>query len=467
MRETRHYEVAGHAFAVSGEGEDLALMENYAPFAADGQPSVFSLSIERGAAPSFTEELRQEDEGQVIVCGRTADGQPVFEFVWAGATAGWLVCSADYREGRLATTGSHTKLAIDNALMVLYALATAGSGTVLFHAAVVSHGDRAYMFLGPSGTGKSTHARLWLKHIDGTELMNDDNPVVRIGADGRATVYGSPWSGKTPCYRNVSRELGAIVLLSQAPFNKIRRLGGLEAYAALVPSISGKRWDERIADGLHQTENALASTVPTWHLQCLPDEEAARLCAGEIQTEIQTPPLTPPLEGRGMPVAGADAVPLPSRGGAGVGSVTTTHDDAEVMSEVVRLVAEGVSVTLPVNGMSMLPFIIGGRESVVLQKPTALREGQVVLAWVDGARYVVHRIIGIDGEHITLMGDGNLVGTEHCTAADVKGVVTHVMDAQERMRDLYSWHRRWAARLWRWLRPVRRYLLAIYIRLCE
>jgi SOS-response transcriptional repressor LexA len=265
----------------------------------------------------------------------------------------------------------------------------------------------------------------------------------------------------------VSQELGAIVLLSQAPFNKIRRLGGLEAYAALVPSISGKRWDERIADGLHQTENALASTVPTWHLQCLPDEEAARLCAGEIQTEIQTPPLTPPLEGRGMPVAGADAVPLPSRGGAGVGSVTTTHDDAEVMSEVVRLVAEGVSVTLPVNGMSMLPFIIGGRESVVLQKPAALREGQVVLAWVDGTRYVVHRIIGIDGEHITLMGDGNLVGTEHCTAADVKGVVTHVMDAQERMRDLYSWHRRWAARLWRWLRPVRRYLLAIYIRLCE
>ena len=471
MSETRHYEVAGHAFAVSGEGEDLALMENYAPFAADGQPSVFSLSIERGAAPSFSEELRQEDEGQVIVCGRTADGQPVFEFVWAGATAGWLVCSADYREGRLATTGSHTKLAIDNALMVLYALATAGSGTVLFHAAVVSHGDRAYMFLGPSGTGKSTHARLWLKHIDGTELMNDDNPVVRIGADGRATVYGSPWSGKTPCYRNVSRELGAIVLLSQAPFNKIRRLGGLEAYAALVPSISGKRWDERIADGLHQTENALASTVPTWHLQCLPDEEAARLCAGEIQTEIQTPPLTPPLEGRGMPVAGADAVPdavpLPSRGGAGVGSVITPHDDAEVMSEVVRLVAEGVSVTLPVNGMSMLPFIIGGRESVVLQKPAALREGQVVLVWVDGTRYVVHRIIGIDGQHITLMGDGNLVGTEHCTAADVKGVVTHVMDAQERMRDLYSWHRRWAARLWRWLRPVRRYLLAIYIRLCE
>ena len=134
------------------------------------------------------------------------------------------------------------------------------------------------MFLGPSGTGKSTHARLWLQHIEGTELLNDDNPVVRIADDGTAVVYGSPWSGKTPCYRNVSCPLGGIVMLSQAPYNKIRRLGGIEAYVALMESISGKRWDERIADGLHETENTLASTVAVWHLACLPDQAAAELC---------------------------------------------------------------------------------------------------------------------------------------------------------------------------------------------
>ena len=139
------------------------------------------------------------------------------------------------------------------------------------------------MFLGKSGTGKSTHARLWLQHIEGTALVNDDNPVVRIVGDGSLVVYGSPWSGKTLCYRNVSYPLGGIVMLSQAPYNKIQRLGGIQAYASLVASISGKRWDSRVADGLHETENALAMNVPVWHLECLPDEAAAKLCSLNIE----------------------------------------------------------------------------------------------------------------------------------------------------------------------------------------
>lgn len=206
---------------------------------------------------------------------RTFDRQKeaVYEFIWGGETAGWLVAEPDYSNATLVMTGRYKKLAIDNALMVMYALATANKGTVLFHAAVVSHKDKGYMFLGSNGTGKSTHVRLWLEHIEGTELVNDDNPVVCDGV-----VYGSPWSGKTPCYRNVSYPLGGIVVLSQAPYNKIDRLNGLQAYVALVASISGKRWDARIADGLHATENKLATEMPVWHLECLPDEGAAKLC---------------------------------------------------------------------------------------------------------------------------------------------------------------------------------------------
>ena len=286
MKETRYYEVAGHRFGVSGEAEDFALMENYEPFGVNhGDNSMMATQLhitQPGSmideAPAYTVELRQEDEGQTIVCGRTATGEPVFEFIWWGVTAGWLVCTTDYREGRLITTGRHTKMAIDNALMVLFALATADKGTVLFHASTVSHEGKGYMFLGPSGTGKSTHASLWQRYVPGTALVNDDNPVVR---DGK--VYGSPWSGKTPCYRNVSYPLGGIVVLSQAPYNKIVRLSGLQAYATLVASISGKRWDERVADGLHQTENTLVATVPIWHLECLPDEKAAKLCKLRIE----------------------------------------------------------------------------------------------------------------------------------------------------------------------------------------
>ena len=190
MRETRYYQVAEHAFSVSGETEFLSLMTNYEPFEVkQGDRSVFATKLDimqpvPTVPPAFTEELRQEDEGQEIICGRTDAGEVVFEFRWWKETAGWLVCTDRYHEGRLLMTGKHTKMAIDNALMVLFALATADKGTVLFHAAVVSHQDKGYIFLGPSGTGKSTHARLWLKYIEDTELVNDDNPVVRISVEG-------------------------------------------------------------------------------------------------------------------------------------------------------------------------------------------------------------------------------------------------------------------------------------------
>ncbi len=91
--------------------------------------------------------------------------------------------------------------------------------------------------------------------------------------------------------------------------------------------------------------------------------------------------------------------------------------------------------------------------------------GDVVLAWVEGNRYVVHRIIRIDGNRVTLMGDGNLVGTEHCSLSDVKAKATHVVDCHERTHDLYTSRRMLGARLWWHLRPIRRYLLAIYRRL--
>ena len=105
--------------------------------------------------------------------------------------------------------------------------------------------------------------------------------------------------------------------------------------------------------------------------------------------------------------------------------------DREIIEEAIRLVREGVSVTLPVNGNSMLPFIIGGKESVILHSPGQTSVGDVVLAWVDNNRYVIHRIISIDGECVTLMGDGNLIGTEHCKLNDIRAIVTHVVDAKE------------------------------------
>lgn len=302
---TRLYEVAGHVFSVGSNlpesaGVDLfALMDNYEPFAVpsgDGdvpESPLFTLAVEHSTAlPGFIEETRQEDEGQEILCGHDDAGSSMFNFRLRGADVGTLLCSPGYVQARLVvpdiSSQNSVKFAVNNSLMVLYALATANLGTALFHSATVGYRGKGYMFLGQSGTGKSTHARLWLRYNEGSALLNDDNPVVRFFApespegEARAVVYGSPWSGKTPCYKNESLPLGGIVLLSQAPFNKIQRLRGVKAYAALVPSISGKRWERLIADGLHYTENALASNVPLWYLECLPDEGAARLCRETI-----------------------------------------------------------------------------------------------------------------------------------------------------------------------------------------
>ena len=139
--------------------------------------------------------------------------------------------------------------------------------------------------------------------------------------------------------------------------------------------------------------------------------------------------------------------------------------DDFVIEEAIRLVNDGVSVTLPVGGRSMLPFIIGGRESVILQKPAHLKVGDIVLAWADNCKYAVHRIILFDGDDVILMGDGNLAGTERCKLQDIKAKATHFFFNDTATTEIYTPWRCRAAKLWWHLRPVRRYLLAIYRRM--
>lgn len=279
------YNVAGHLFEVDANEALVAQLEQYKPFevsAADG-PIVFTLKVaeeERFPDVEVTIDTSQDDDGSQITAGHTADGRSYFEFLLYGQRAARMLVSGS--DEATVWLKDHSLFGLNNGLMVMYTLATACRRTALFHSSVVSYRGRGYMFLGQSGTGKSTHSSLWLKHIAGTQLVNDDNPVVRLLDDGSAWVYGSPWSGKTPCYRNVSLPVGAIVRLSQAPFNRISPLRGIEAYAALVPSISGKRWDKRQAEGLHETEDLLAQRVGMWHLECLPDEDAALLCCKTV-----------------------------------------------------------------------------------------------------------------------------------------------------------------------------------------
>ncbi|MCQ2142574.1 MAG: phosphoenolpyruvate carboxykinase [Bacteroidales bacterium] len=148
---------------------------------------------------------------------------------------------------------------------------------ILMHSSVVVLDGKGYMFLGKSGTGKSTHSRLWINAF-GAELLNDDNPAVRQMADGTFKVFGTPWSGKTPCYRNASAPLEALVRLEQGKANFFERLYKVKAWTQIFPSCSLILQDEILYLQFEKTANALALGPKVGHLVCLPDLEAAKIC---------------------------------------------------------------------------------------------------------------------------------------------------------------------------------------------
>ena len=226
-----------------------------------------------------------------------------------------MECSENFTEGVLYIMPDcqDVRFCIDNALMLLYAFRTAPLMTLEMHAAVVVKADRlkhpttqmssgtphavrcqtaalldrpnglidqqelGYLFLGHSGTGKSTHARQWLAAFDDAWLLNDDNPILRVMEDGEVRVYGSPWSGKTPCYKNAYARAGGIIKLSQAPHNKMRILSLPEAYAYMLSSASGLKMDRQMADCMYESIKHVITHVKCYHLDCLPNVEAAEV----------------------------------------------------------------------------------------------------------------------------------------------------------------------------------------------
>lgn len=147
----------------------------------------------------------------------------------------------------------------------------------------------------------------------------------------------------------------------------------------------------------------------------------------------------------------------------GVQTDTERHEvpNDVLLGLVSEKLAEGHTAIIWVKGYSMRPFIEYGRDRVKLAFPKELKVGDAVLAQIHPGHYVLHRIINIAGDEIELQGDGNLRGTEHCTRSDVCGIVTEYIRPQ---RTLLASNPQLCRRirLWRKLRPVRRWLLAIY-----
>ena len=264
----------------------------YAPFEVnDGEP-VFTFTV-RAEVPAWLEETRPQwamatavDEIAPFYYGYTFEGKTIYEYLLSREVrAGYFVMNEDYTAGEYYPCprigGQTTLFQVNTSLMIQYTFATAGLGTLLLHASVTRYEGRANLFFGVSGTGKSTHSRLWHEYVPGSDLMNDDNPVIRFQEEG-CVVYGSPWSGKTLCYRNVVAPVNALVRLEQYPENRIARLEPLQAYASVIAAVSTIRWNHDIMSLLVPSIERVAMTVPCFQLRCRPDEEAVQVCKKAI-----------------------------------------------------------------------------------------------------------------------------------------------------------------------------------------
>lgn len=297
MMQKKTYKVAGHLFAVEMDAGSFIwqkMEECYGPFEAgpdvSGDP-VFSLvvtdDIDTGNLTPVYSNVGDHEPGFIdLNIFRTDDDGHFFEFIQPRSETvnGRMKIDGKFADAMLVLSGSHMHrwLTFNVAVDFCFLLSTSSLDTVLTHASAVVYEGRAYLFQGKSGTGKSTHSRMWQEALEGVELMNDDHPVIRVNPDGSAYAYGSPWSGKTHCYKNMSAPLGGVIRIVRAPHNRARRLSPIEAYASLMTSCSGMTWDENQAHGRDRTMQRIISATPCWAMECLPEAEAASVCRAAV-----------------------------------------------------------------------------------------------------------------------------------------------------------------------------------------
>ena len=141
-------------------------------------------------------------------------------------------------------------------------------------------------------------------------------------------------------------------------------------------------------------------------------------------------------------------------------------DNDTFFADVLRMLEQGKQVTIPVKGFSMLPFIRGSKDLVVLEKAgTDIRADDIVLFHVrprDGGRYVMHRVLSIDGDAVDIMGDGVPKNHEHVRRGQILAKAVKILRGGTRPVDPYSPGQLRMVHFWQWLLPVRRYILFIY-----
>lgn len=277
-----HYQIAGHTVAIEtpDASATAALLPNFDLFrvhdAANGV--LFRLSGDLPlAVPSCPRYDSFEWNGIQYEVYNTPGGWTITmqlnnckQVLYA--THDWQHIYTD-----LSLVTKNEALFLNNFLVMAFGMASAPVKTVKMHASVIEADGKALLFLGKSGTGKSTHSRLCQEFVPDCALLNDDEPVVRLCSNGMVRVFGTPWSGKTPCYKNRSAEVAAFVHLYQHHENKLTQQKGLAAISSLLQSASVMRANSHNKELITYTLSDILKRTPVYRLDCRPDREAVSL----------------------------------------------------------------------------------------------------------------------------------------------------------------------------------------------
>ena len=233
---TKKYKMADKVIEISSLYEDV---HNYCQdYEAFGQPD-FSVEITQSAIDF---EKKKSDSEYAY------EGLPIPHF----------------SQGVLEITAVYRKIAEQ---MIQY-------GSMVFHGSVIAVDGQGYLFTAKSGTGKSTHTRLWRELLGEKAVMvNDDKPILHVTDDG-VTVYGTPYNGKHRLGNDISVPLKAICILQRAEENHIEPIGKSEAYAMLLQQVYRPQNGKAMRDTLLLIDK-MAELVSFYRLGCNMDISAA------------------------------------------------------------------------------------------------------------------------------------------------------------------------------------------------
>lgn len=208
------------------------------------------------------------------------------EYVYEGSEKPQIIIlDALYRHGLWPNLGQDDAVYMESGIQ-FYEQILQYNG-IMLHASAIEWNDRAYLFSGPSGMGKSTHTRLWKQlYGESVRIFNDDKPVLRC-IDNEWYAYGTPWCGKDHINQNRKVKVAGICFLKQDKMNEIRVLSHQEAVQKVISQTQWKFWKPEQLEKYWSCVESLITSVPVFELKNQPILDAALLSSKTMQKKAE------------------------------------------------------------------------------------------------------------------------------------------------------------------------------------